>query len=117
MNNPEKNKLQNEIEKLDFISSTIQLHKVEKHQSHQNCMLCGTQASFGLSDAKMGLTPATISPYLIDAIGQRAARRYFMTAERFSAETAARLGLVSEVVEEERLDRLSFAVGLEVMLS
>lgn len=63
-----------------------------------------TQASFGLSDAKMGLTPASISPYLIDAIGQRATRRYFMTAERFSAETAAKLGLVSEVVEEERLD-------------
>jgi len=63
-----------------------------------------TQASFGLSEAKMGLTPATISPYVISAIGQRAARRYFMTAERFSAETAAKLGLVSEVVEEERLD-------------
>lgn len=63
-----------------------------------------TQASFGMSEAKMGLTPATISPYVISAIGQRAARRYFMTAERFSAETAASLGLVSEVVEDERLD-------------
>ena len=63
-----------------------------------------TQASFGLSEAKMGLIPATISPYVINAIGQRAARRYFMTAERFDAETAAQLGLISEVVEEERLD-------------
>ena len=48
MNNPEKNVLQNEIEKLDFIESPIQLEKVEKQQSHQHCMLCGTQASFGL---------------------------------------------------------------------
>jgi len=61
-------------------------------------------AGFCLSEVKIGLLPATISPYVIDAIGQRFARRYFVTAERFSAETAARLGLVSEVVEEGRLD-------------
>ncbi len=62
------------------------------------------QASFSLSEVKIGLIPATISPYVIDAIGQRAARRYFTTAERFNAQTAAQLGLVSEVVEEEQLD-------------
>ena len=61
-------------------------------------------AGFCLSEVRIGLLPATISPYVIDAIGQRAARRYFVTAERFSAETAARLGLVSEVVEEDQLD-------------
>ncbi len=48
MNNPEKNILQNEIEKLDFIESPLLLEKVEKQQSHLYCMLCGTQSTFGL---------------------------------------------------------------------
>lgn len=61
-------------------------------------------ASFCLSEVKIGLVPATISPYVIAAIGQRAARRYFTTAEPISAEEAERLGLVSRVVEEESLD-------------
>ena len=61
-------------------------------------------ASFCLSEVKVGLMPATISPYVIDAIGQRAARRYFTTAERFSSKTAAKLGLVSEVVDADQLD-------------
>jgi methylglutaconyl-CoA hydratase len=61
-------------------------------------------ASFCLSEVKVGLIPATISPYVIDAIGQRAARRYFTTAERFSSKRAAQLGLVSEVAEEDQLD-------------
>jgi methylglutaconyl-CoA hydratase len=63
-----------------------------------------TGASFCLSEVKIGLTPATISPYVVAAIGQRAARRYFTTAERFSAQTASCLGLISEVVEENQLD-------------
>ena len=62
------------------------------------------RASFSLSEVKIGLIPATISPYVVAAIGQRASRRYFMTAERFSAEEAARLGLVSQLVAEEQLD-------------
>ncbi len=62
------------------------------------------RASFSLSEVKIGLIPATISPYVVDAIGQRAARRYFTTAERFKADTALQLGLLSEVVEEEQLD-------------
>lgn len=62
------------------------------------------RASFSLSEVKIGLIPATISPYVIAAIGQRASRRYFMTAERFSAETALQLGLLSEIVSEEQLD-------------
>ncbi len=66
--------------------------------------VAATGAGFCLSEVKIGLLPATISPYVIDAIGQRAARRYFVTAERFSAQTAAQLGLVSEVVEEDQLD-------------
>ncbi len=62
------------------------------------------RASFCLSEVKIGLIPATISPYVVAAMGQRAARRYSISAERFSAETAAQLGLLSEVVAEEELD-------------
>lgn len=62
------------------------------------------RASFCLSEVKIGLIPATISPYVIAAIGQRAARRYFLTAERFKANTALQLGLVSEIHEEDELD-------------
>lgn len=63
---------------------------------------CST-ASFCLSEVKLGLIPATISPYVVRAIGERAAKRYFMTAERFDAVTARRLGLVSEVVDADML--------------
>jgi methylglutaconyl-CoA hydratase len=56
------------------------------------------QASFCLSEVKLGLIPATISPYVVNAIGQKASRRYFQTAERFSSERAHTLGLVDEVV-------------------
>jgi methylglutaconyl-CoA hydratase len=67
-------------------------------------VVAATRASFCLSEVKIGLLPATISPYVVAAIGQKAARRYFTTAERFSAERAQQLGLVSEVVEAEALD-------------
>jgi len=61
-------------------------------------------ASFCLSEVKLGLIPAVISPYVIEAIGVRAARRFMLTAERFDAEQACRLGLVHEVVEVQELD-------------
>lgn len=61
-------------------------------------------SKFCLSEVKLGLIPATISPYVIEAIGARAARRYFMTAEVFSSRRARRLGLLSEAVTEEELD-------------
>jgi methylglutaconyl-CoA hydratase len=61
-------------------------------------------AIFCLSEVKLGLIPAVISPYVIEAIGARAARRFMLTAERFSAEQACRLGLVHEVVEAQELD-------------
>jgi methylglutaconyl-CoA hydratase len=57
-------------------------------------------AFFAFSEAKLGLIPAMISPYVIEAIGPRQARRYFTTAERFGAEEALRLGLVHEVVKD-----------------
>lgn len=66
--------------------------------------VAGVKSSFCLSEVKIGLIPATISPYVIKALGERASRRYFTTAERFSSTTAGQLGLVSEVVPEEELD-------------
>jgi methylglutaconyl-CoA hydratase len=62
------------------------------------------QARFCLSEVKIGLIPATISPYVIAAMGQRAARRYFITAEVISADAALGLGLLSEVVDPAQLD-------------
>jgi methylglutaconyl-CoA hydratase len=63
------------------------------------------RAEFAFTEAKLGLSPATISPYVIRAIGARAARRYFLTAERFEATEALRLGLLSAVVDADELDR------------
>ena len=60
------------------------------------------EAKFCFSEAKLGLSPATISPHVIRAIGERAARRYFLTAEVFDAEEALRIGMLSIVTE--RLD-------------
>ncbi|MFG6486484.1 enoyl-CoA hydratase/isomerase family protein [Roseateles sp. BYS78W] len=59
---------------------------------------------FCLSEAKLGLLPATIGPYVVKALGEQASRRYFITAERFSADEARRLGLVHEVVAADSLD-------------
>ncbi|RZL08665.1 MAG: enoyl-CoA hydratase/isomerase family protein [Rubrivivax sp.] len=61
------------------------------------------EAGFSLSEVKLGLMPATISPYVIQAIGERAARRYFVTAERFGAQRAREIGLVHEVCDAEDL--------------
>lgn len=61
-------------------------------------------AHFCLSEARLGLIPATISPYVIRALGEQASRRYFITAERFTAAEAHRLGLVHELAGAEALD-------------
>ena len=61
-------------------------------------------AGFCLSEVKLGLIPATISPYVIRAMGARAAHRYFLTAERFGAAEALRIGFVHEVVAADQLD-------------
>ena len=66
--------------------------------------LASSNASFALSEVKIGLVPSTISPYVIAAIGERHAKRYFMTAERFDANTALQISLVHEAVEEQFLD-------------
>jgi methylglutaconyl-CoA hydratase len=62
------------------------------------------EAKFCLSEAKLGLSPATISPYVVRAIGEKAARRYFLTAEVFDANEAYRVGLLSMVSASENLD-------------
>ncbi len=62
------------------------------------------EAKFGLTEAKLGLLPAVISPYVIRAIGARHARRYFASAEIFDAAEALRIGLLHQVVEADALD-------------
>jgi len=70
------------------------------------------EATFALTEAKLGLIPATIGPYVIEAIGARQARRYFLTAERFGAAEALRIGLVHEVAASPQLDtRIGDLVG------
>lgn len=67
-------------------------------------VIASDRASFCLSEVKLGLIPATISPYVVNAMGQKACRRYFQTAERFTANTAQQLGLVDEVTQPSKLD-------------
>jgi methylglutaconyl-CoA hydratase len=62
------------------------------------------EAKFCLSEAKLGLTPATISPYVMRAMGERLARRYFLTAEVFDAEEAYRIGMLTALVPAGELD-------------
>lgn len=81
---------------------------------HGNCMAGATgivaavdiavataRAKFAFSEVKLGLTPATISPHVVAAIGARNARRYCLTGERFSAAEAQRIGLIHEAVADE----------------
>ena len=65
--------------------------------------LATDRATFCLSEVKLGLIPAVISPYVVGAIGSRAARRYFLTAERFDAVEARYLGLIHELVAADDL--------------
>ena len=62
------------------------------------------EAKFGLTESKLGLLPAVISPYVIEAIGARQARRWFATAEIFDADTALAIGLLHAVVPADQLD-------------
>ncbi|MDT8421448.1 MAG: enoyl-CoA hydratase/isomerase family protein [Desulfuromonadales bacterium] len=67
--------------------------------------IASERSSFCLSEVRLGLIPAVISPYVLMAIGQRQARRYILTAERFSAAEALRIGLVHQVCAEADLAR------------
>ena len=64
------------------------------------------EAKFCLSEAKLGLSPATISPYVMRAMGEREARRYFLTAEVFDAQEAFRIGMLSILAAREELDNV-----------
>ena len=66
--------------------------------------LVSNKALFGFTEARLGLAPAVIAPYVVEKIGIGAARTLFVSGERFSAEEAKRLGLVQEVVEPDELD-------------
>ncbi|GIX36322.1 MAG: enoyl-CoA hydratase [Lysobacteraceae bacterium] len=61
-------------------------------------------ARFGLTETRLGLVPAVISPYVIEAIGARQARRWFLSAETFDAATAQRIGLIHELAADDALD-------------
>lgn len=65
--------------------------------------VCAQGATFRLSEVKLGIIPAMISPYVIAAIGERAARRYMLTGEEFDAAEALRIGLAHEVVDDDAL--------------
>jgi methylglutaconyl-CoA hydratase len=62
--------------------------------------IAAEDAVFGFSEVKLGIVPAVISPFVLPKIGESAARRYFLTGERFDAQTALRIGLVHEVAHE-----------------
>jgi methylglutaconyl-CoA hydratase len=66
--------------------------------------VASNDTEFCLSEVKLGLAPATISPYVVAAMGERAARRYCVTAERFPAAEAYRIGLVQEITLPAELD-------------
>ena len=73
--------------------------------------IAAERASFALTEVRLGLIPAVISPFVVRAVGESHARRFMLTGERFGAETARRIGLVHEVVDGEALE----ARGAEVV--
>jgi methylglutaconyl-CoA hydratase len=72
--------------------------------------VASTETEFCVSEVRLGLTPATISPYVLAATGERAARRYFLTAERFNAAEAYRIGFVQELAQPHELDAMANAI-------
>ncbi len=68
-------------------------------------VVAAEDANFCLSEVRLGLSPATISPYVIHAMGVNHARRYFLTAEKFTAKDAEKIGLVHEVCKMKELDQ------------
>ncbi len=74
-------------------------------------------AAFSFSEVRLGLIPAVISPYVVEAIGPRHARRYFVTGERFDAAEARRIGLVHEVVARDDLEEAGAAVVANLLMN
>jgi methylglutaconyl-CoA hydratase len=77
--------------------------------------VASTDTEFCMSEVRLGLTPATVSPYVLAAMGVRAAQRYFLTAERFTAAEAYRIGFVQELVRPEELDATVNAILGELL--
>lgn len=87
-------------------------------------VIASERAKFGLSEVKIGLVPAAISPYVIRRIGERAAREYFLTGERFDARRALEIGLINKAIPDAELDtkvdeviQLLLSSGPEAMAS
>lgn len=98
------------MQKLDqFPKPTIALVQGKTYGGGVGLVACcdfvfaSEEAQFCFSEVRLGLIPAVISPYIIAAIGERAARRYFLSAEIISASRACELGLVTEIVESVEL--------------
>ena len=72
-------------------------------------------AQFATSEVRLGILPAVIAPFVVRAIGPREARRWFLTAERFGAEEAQRIGLVHEVVPADRLEERGAAMVADLL--
>lgn len=79
--------------------------------------LAARNASFGFSEVKIGLTPSTISPYVVSAIGQRAASYYFLTGVRFGADEAAKIGLIHQVIDDDALHRTGHALAITLLMN
>jgi methylglutaconyl-CoA hydratase len=77
--------------------------------------VAGEAAQFATSEVRLGIVPAVISPFVVRAIGARQARRYFLTAERFGAEEARRIGLVHEVAPTDELEARVAAILAEIL--
>ena len=73
------------------------------------------KAAFCLSETRLGLIPAVVGPYVVAAIGARAARRYFLSAEAFDAAEALRIGLVHAVVHAEELEQTVAAITARLL--
>ncbi len=80
-------------------------------------VVASAEARFGLSEVKLGLVPAAISPYVVRRIGESHARRYFLTGERIDARRAVEIGLVNLVVAPEDLDRLTNEIVASLLSS
>ena len=78
-------------------------------------VVASENVNFCLSEAKLGLLPATIAPYVVMAMGRQAARRYFVTAEKFTARQAQAMGLVHELCESDRLDETIDAMTSQIV--
>ncbi len=79
--------------------------------------IASERARFAFSEVRLGIIPAVISPFVISKIGSSAARRYFLTGERFNAERALQMGLISQVASEDKLEEEVQSVLSELLLA